>query len=84
MQMCSPSGFLSEGTTRAALAIVRNGDRVAARVVGMSRGEDAFEPAVYAEIDISGQQELVMAIIDARACSRLRRRAGRGKGKASR
>ena len=75
---------ISEGTTRAALAISRDGDRVVARVIGMARGEDAFEPAVYAEIDISGQQELVMAVIDARGRSRTRQRAGRGKGKASR
>jgi hypothetical protein len=75
---------ISEGTTRAALAIVRNGDHAVARVIGMSRGEDAFEPAVYAEIDISGQQELVMAIIDARGRAHIKQRGERGEGKATR
>jgi hypothetical protein len=45
---------ISEGTTRAALAIVREGGRLLARVVGMARGEDAFEPVTYAEIDLTG------------------------------
>jgi hypothetical protein len=75
---------ISEGTTRAALAISRDGDRVVASVIGMARGEDAFEPTVYAEIDLSGQQGLVMAIVDARGRSRIRQRAERSKGKAAR
>jgi hypothetical protein len=46
---------ISEGTSRAALAIVRENGRVLARVVGMSRGDaDAYEPGTYAEIDLTG------------------------------
>jgi hypothetical protein len=45
---------ISEGITKAGLAICRDGDRIVARVVGMARGEDAFEPVTYAEISIAG------------------------------
>lgn len=44
---------ISEGVTRGALAVVREGDRILVRVVGMSRQQHAFEPGVYAEIDIT-------------------------------
>jgi hypothetical protein len=44
---------ISDGTTRAALAVIRDGDRIVARVVGMSRRERDFEPGTYAEIDIT-------------------------------
>ncbi len=44
---------ISDGTTRAALAVVRDGDRILARVVGMARKEDPFEPVTYAEIDVT-------------------------------
>lgn len=44
---------ISEGTTRAALAIVRDGDRLVARVVGMAREEDPFVPGTYVEIDLT-------------------------------
>ncbi len=43
---------ISEGITKGALAVVRDGDRLVARVVGMARGEDAFEPVVYAEAEV--------------------------------
>jgi hypothetical protein len=45
---------ISEGTTQAALAVVRDGDRIVARVVGMARQEDPFVPVTYAEIDLTG------------------------------
>jgi len=46
---------VSEGTSRAALAIVRENGRVLARVVGMGRSDaDAYEPGTYAEIDLTG------------------------------
>lgn len=46
---------ISEGTSRAALAIVRENGRVLARVVGMGRNNaDAYEPGTYAEIDLTG------------------------------
>jgi hypothetical protein len=45
---------ISEGVTRGALAVVREGDRILVRVVGMSRHVHEFEPGVWAEIDITG------------------------------
>jgi hypothetical protein len=45
---------ISEGTTQAALAVVRDGERIVARVVGMARQEDPFVPVTYAEIDLTG------------------------------
>ena len=44
---------ISQGTTRGALAVVRDGDRIVARVVGMARQEDPFVPVTYAEIDLT-------------------------------
>jgi hypothetical protein len=56
---------ISDGTTRAALAIVWDGDRVVARVIDMARQEDPFEPVVYAEIDfydaLSGRAQVTGA-----------------------
>jgi len=43
---------ISQGITKAALAITRDGDRTVARVVGMARQEDPFVPVTYAEIDL--------------------------------
>jgi hypothetical protein len=48
---------ISEGTSMGALAVIRDGDRIVARVVGMARGEDAFEPGTYAEIDLTDLME---------------------------
>ena len=31
----------------------RDEERIVARVVGMSRGEDDYEPGTYAEIDVT-------------------------------
>jgi hypothetical protein len=42
-----------DGITRGALAIVRDGERVVARIVSMARPEGPFEPVVYAEIDFA-------------------------------
>jgi hypothetical protein len=44
---------ISAGTTRGALAVVRTGDQVFVQVIGMSRKTGAFEPAVYAETDVT-------------------------------
>jgi hypothetical protein len=43
---------ISGGITKAALVVVRDGDRTVARVVGMARQEDPFVPVTYAEIDL--------------------------------
>lgn len=43
---------ISDGTTRAALAVVAEDDRLLARVVGMARKTDPYEPVTYAEIDL--------------------------------
>lgn len=51
---------ISGGVTKAALVVVRDGDRTVARVVGMARQEDPFVPVTYAEVDLSsvpGEQE---------------------------
>ena len=46
---------ISQGTSRAALAVERDGDRVVAKVVGMSRSDgDDYEPGTYAELDLTG------------------------------
>ena len=44
---------ISHGTTRAALTVERDEERIVARVVGMSRGEDDYEPGTDAEIDVT-------------------------------
>jgi hypothetical protein len=45
---------ISTGTSKGALAIVRDGDRLLARVVGMGRGEDdRYQPGIFAEIDLT-------------------------------
>ena len=44
---------ISNGTARAALTVQRDGGRIVARVVGMSRGGDEYEPGTYAEIDVT-------------------------------
>ena len=56
---------ISEGVTRAGLAVCRDGDRITARVVGMARGEDAFEPVTYAEIDITDYLKPARTLLDA-------------------
>jgi hypothetical protein len=44
---------ISDGTVSGALAVVEDGDRVVARVVGMCRGDgDEYEPATYVEVDV--------------------------------
>jgi hypothetical protein len=48
---------ISGGTTRAALVITQAGGRTVARVVGMCRGDDAYQPGVYAEIDLTALTE---------------------------
>ena len=45
---------ISNGVTRGALAITCDGDRTSARVIGMSRRVDAYEPGTYAQIDLTG------------------------------
>jgi hypothetical protein len=45
---------ISGGVTKAALAVVRDGDRLMVRVVGMARQEDPFVPVTYAEVDLGG------------------------------
>jgi hypothetical protein len=45
---------ISEGVSMGALAIVRDGDRLVARVVGMSRGrDDRYEPGTYVEVQLA-------------------------------
>lgn len=48
---------ISAGTTQAGLAVVCEGGRIFARVVGMSRKDERYEPGTYAEIDITGLLE---------------------------
>lgn len=43
---------ISQGVTKGALAIVRDGDRIVARVIGMACREGPFEPVTYAEVDL--------------------------------
>ncbi len=43
---------ISDGTPQAALAVVSDGGRLLARVVGMARKTDPYEPVTYAEIDL--------------------------------
>jgi len=45
---------ISNGTTRAGLAIVREDGRYLARVYGTVRTGDGFEPGVFAELDLTG------------------------------
>jgi hypothetical protein len=49
---------ISDGLERAGLAIVHDGGKLVARVVGMSRRNDDYEPVTFAQIDLS---ELVKA-----------------------
>jgi hypothetical protein len=44
---------ISEGTTRGALVLDRDGPTVTAKIVGMVRGEHGFEPDVYATASIA-------------------------------
>jgi hypothetical protein len=45
---------ISDGTTGGALAVVEDGDRVVARVIGMCRSDrDVYEPSTYAGVDVS-------------------------------
>jgi hypothetical protein len=49
---------ISQGTSMGALAIVREGNRLVARVVGMGRrSSDVYEPGVFAELDLSALPE---------------------------
>lgn len=44
---------ISNGTTRAALAIISDGSRVLAQVVGMARRDGPLVPVIWAEIDVT-------------------------------
>jgi hypothetical protein len=50
-RFCWPIDY--DGASMGALAIVRDGGRVLARIIGMHRQEDPFVPYVLAELDIT-------------------------------